>query len=281
MVYLSSRIKLSAGHMFWREAGDRHCPTIVFLHGSWQDGSQWEQTIEPLSKNFHCLAPDLLGVGNSTVSPAPTSIDFHVDRLHEFLTALKLRSVYLVGHSLGAWIALSFALKYPDSVRGVVTIAPEGFSLVNWQQYRGATKFLLAHPWLFRMWLNGLKVATSMSDGAYPLVKSQAYWKFFKKYPNTCKLLFQRSTREIRSELVADRLSQFRQPLLVIQSDADDRYIIEQSQSFARAVRKAEFKLIKSSEFTSSRESMLKIASEIQFFIERVQINLDREEIEL
>jgi pimeloyl-ACP methyl ester carboxylesterase len=281
MVYLSSRIKLSAGQMFWREAGDRHRPALVFLHGSWQDGSRWEQTIEPLSKNFHCLAPDLLGVGNSTASPAPTSIDMEVDRLHEFLTALKLRSVYLVGHSLGAWIALSFALKYPDFVRGVVTIAPEGFSLVNWQQYRGATKFLLARPWLFELWLNGLRVATSVSDGAYPLVKSQAYWKSFKKYPNTCRLLFQRSTKEIRRELVADRLSQFRPPLLVLQSDKDERSVVEQSQACARAVRKAEFRLIKSSEFTSSRESILKIASEIQFFIEQVQINIDREEVEL
>ena len=171
MVYLSSRIKLSAGQMFWREAGDRHCPAIVFLHGSWQDGRQWEQSIEPLSQKFHCLAPDLLGVGNSTAHTAPTSIEMEVDRLFEFVCALKLRSIYFVGHSLGAWIAMSFTIKHPDFVRGVVTIAPEGLSLVNWQQYGIATKFLLGHPQLFRLWLNGLKVATSVSDEADSIVR--------------------------------------------------------------------------------------------------------------
>jgi pimeloyl-ACP methyl ester carboxylesterase len=281
MVYLSSRIKLSAGQMFWREAGDRHRPAIVFLHGSWQDSSQWEQTIEPLSKNFHCLAPDLLGVGNSTAIPAPTSIEMEVDRLHEFMTALKLRSVYLVGHSLGAWIALSYTLKYSDGVRGVVTIAPEGFSLTDRQQYSLATKFLLAHPWLFGLWLNGLKVATSVSDGAYPLVKSQTYWKFFQKYPNTCKLLFQRSTKEIRRELVGDRLAQFRPPLLVLQSDTEERSILDRSQACARSVRRSEFKIIKQTDFTSPAESMLHIAREIQVFLNRVQIQIDREEVEL
>jgi pimeloyl-ACP methyl ester carboxylesterase len=275
MVYLSSRIRLSAGQMFWREAGDRHRPAIVFLHGSWHDGSQWEQTIEPLSKNFHCLAPDLLGVGNSTANPAPTSIDMEVDRLHEFIIALKLHSVYLVGHSLGAWIALSFTLKYPDLVRGVVTIAPEGFSVTSWQKYSGSTKFLLAHPWLFRIWLNGLKAATSVSDNAYPLAKSQAYWNFFKKYPNTCRLLFQRSAKEIRRELVADRLAQFRPPLLVLQSDKDERSVIEQSQACARAVGKAEFKLIKAADFTYSQESMRQVAREIQQFLDRVQAQID------
>jgi pimeloyl-ACP methyl ester carboxylesterase len=280
MVYLSSRIKLSAGRMFWREAGNSHLPAIIFLHGSWHDGSQWEQTIEQFSKSFHCFAPDLLGAGNSTAIPAPTSIEMEVERLHEFLTAIKLRSVYLVGHSLGAWIAMSFTLKYPDFVRGVVTIDPEGFSMNNWQQYSQATKFIFAHPWLYELWLNGLRVATSASDGAYPLAKSQAYWRFFKKYPNTRRLLFQRSTKEIRSELVTDRLPQFKSPLLVLQNDTDDRASIEQNQSCARATHKSDFKLIKASEVTSSRESMLQFVTEIQLFIERVQSTIEQEKVD-
>ena len=281
MVYHSSRIKLSVGQVFWREAGDSHQPVLIFLHGSWHDSNQWQNVVEPLSKNFHCFALDLLGFGNSMTIENPTSIETEVTCLDEFLHALKLRPVYLVGHSLGAWVAISYTLKYPDLVRGVVAISPEGFSLASLQQYSRSTKWLLSHPWLFKLWLDGLAIITSISDGAYPSLKTQSYWNFFKKFPTTCYLFFQRSHKIIRSELVSNQLSRFRSPLLVLQSDSDDRAIIEQSQSYAKAVRKSEYRSIQNTASTSSQESSLQIVQEIQGLINRVQTKIDREEVEL
>ncbi len=278
MLDRSSRIKLSAGHLFWREAGEAHRPVVVFLHGSWHDSTQWQKIIEPLSKNFHCFAIDLLGFGNSTAIETPTSIETEVNCLYEFLTALKLSPVYLIGHSLGAWIAVSYTLKYPALVQGVVAISPEGFSLINWQQYSQFTKWLLSHPGLLKLWLNGLALMTSVSDGADIFVKRQADWNFFNKFPTTCSLFFQRSNKAISSELVGDRLAQFRPPFLVIQSDSADRSTIEQSQAYAKAVRKSEYRSIKSS---ASPESALEIVGEILGFLNRVQTKIDREEVEL
>lgn len=277
MVDRTSRIKLSAGKMFWREAGDDRLPVIIFLHGSWYDSTQWENSIGILSKNFHCLAIDLLGFGNSTAIKTPNSIEMEVDCLHEFLTALKLHPVYLVGHSLGAWIAVSYTLKYPDLVRGVVAISPEGFSGADWNQYDRLTKWLLTYPWLLSLWLNGLKVLVSVSDGAYSLAKIQAYWNYFNKFPTTCKLIFQRSSKEIRRELVADRLSQFRSPLLVLQSDSELGSIVKQSQLYAQAVRNSEYKSIKDIDSTSSQNISIQIDREIIEFLNRIQTRSDRE----
>jgi len=280
MVDRTSRIKLSAGKIFWREAGDDRLPVVIFLHGSWYDSIQWENSIGILSKNFHCLAIDLLGFGNSTAIQTPNSIEMEVDCLHEFLTALKLHPVYLVGHSLGAWIAVSYTLKYPDLVRGVVTISPEGFSRADWNQYNQLTKWLLTYPWLLSLWLSGLKVIVSVSDGSYSLA-SQAYWNYFNKFPTTCKLIFQRSSKEIRRELVADRLSQFRAPLLVLQSDSDLGSIVKQSQLYAQTVRNSEYKSIKDIDSTSSQKISTQINREIQEFLDRIQTRVEREEIEL
>lgn len=280
MVDRRSRIKLSAGQISWREAGDARLPTVIFLHGSWHDSTQWHEAIEISSKKFHCLAIDLLGYGNSTAIETSTSIEMQVDCLHEFLTALNLRPVYLLGHSLGAWIALAYTLKYPDLVRGAIAISPEGFSLANWQQYSILTKFLLARPWLFKLWLNGLKALTSVIDGASPLAKSQAYWSFFNKFPTTRKLLFERSNRVIRRELVAERIALFKPPLLIIQSDADDRAVIEQSQACSQAFDRAEFKLIKEADF-APQVLTIQITREIEGFIDRIQAQIDREKVEL
>jgi pimeloyl-ACP methyl ester carboxylesterase len=275
MVDRSSHIKISTGQIFWRESGDSENPVIVFLHGSWDDSNQWAKIVEPLSKIFHCFAIDLLGFGNSTADETPNSIEVEVDCLHEFLTALKLRPVYLIGHSLGAWITVSYTLKYPDLVQGVVAISPEGFSLTYWQQYSQLTKWLLTQPWLFKLWLSGLKVVASIGDGAYPMVKHQSQWALLEKFPTTYRLFFERSIDSIDRELVADKLSQFRKPFLVLQNDLDDRLTIEQSQAYARAIWKSKYQSI------SNQEADIQIALGIQGFIDRVQTKIDREEIDL
>ncbi len=281
MVDRSSHIKISTGQVFWREAGDSENPVIIFLHGSWDDSTQWAKMIEPLSKNFHCFAIDLLGFGNSTAIETPSSIETEVDCLHEFMIALKLRQAYLVGHSLGAWIAISYTLKYPDLVQGVVAISPEGFSLIYWQQYSQFTKWLLMRPRLFRIWIGGLKVLASVSDGTYPMLKHQAQWALIEKFPTTYRLFFERSIESIVQELVAERLSQFRKSFLVLQNEADDQLTIQQSQAYAKAVWKAEYQSIKNAESISSQETDLQIALGIQGFIDRVQTKIDREEIDL
>jgi pimeloyl-ACP methyl ester carboxylesterase len=281
MVDCSSHIKISTGQIFWRESGDSENPIVIFLHGSWDDSNQWAKIVEPLSKNFHCLAIDLLGFGNSIAIEPPNSIEVEVDCLHEFLTALKLRPVYLIGHSLGAWIAVSYTLKYPDLVQGVVAISPEGFSLTYWQQYSQFTKWLLAQPWLFRLWVSGLKVLASVSDGAYPMVKHQSQWALIDKFPTTYQLFFKRSIESIDRELVAERLSQFRKSFLVLQNDTDDRLTIEQSRAYAKAVWKSEYQSISNTDPSSIQETDIQIAIEIQEFIDRVQTKIDREEIDL
>jgi pimeloyl-ACP methyl ester carboxylesterase len=280
MVDHSSRIKISAGQLSWHEAGDARHPVVIFLHGSWDDSNQWDEIIKPLSKKFHCFAIDLLGFGNSVATEMPNSIDVEVECLHEFLTVLKLRPIYFVGHSLGGWVAVSYTLKYPEFVQGVVTISPEGFS-TNWQQYGQFTQWLLARPRLFKFWLNGLSMITSISDGANPLVKKQDYWNFFQKFPTTCRLLFQRPIADIQRDLVANRLLQFRRPFLVLQSDADDASIIAQSQAYAKAVRKSEYKVIKDTGSVTLSESLFQITQEIHAFFDRVQVQIDREETEL
>jgi pimeloyl-ACP methyl ester carboxylesterase len=276
MVAHSSRIKLSAGQIFWHEAGADRRPVVIFLHGSWHDNTQWSSAIEILSQNFQCLAIDLLGFGNSTALKTPSTIETEVDCLHEFLTTLKLRQVYLVGHSLGAWIAVSYALKYPDSVTGIVAISPEGFSLKNWQQYHFPTKLVISNSVLFKVWLKGLQLITSIADGARPLEKSQTYWRLLDKFPTTCKLLFQRSTREIRRELVADRLDRFSLPFLILQPDTAKPIIIEQSQAYARAVRQAEYKLINGTSVAGDRELMPQMAQEISGFLDRIQLQIEQ-----
>ncbi len=242
MVYRLSRLKLSTGQISWREAGKDGCPVILFLHGSWHDSSQWQEIINAMSKDFHCFALDLLGFGNSETERIPETIASEVACVEEFLDTVIAQPVCLVGHSLGGWIAIAYALKYPDRVRAIVTIAPEGLVEPTSSEYGNFTKFMLGHPWLFKTWLGGLKLLTLVSDDANLLDRQQQSWEYFARFPTTCKLFFQRSRKSIGQELVGDKLSGFKTPILILQSEADDASTIAQSQAYAQAIQIARYR---------------------------------------
>ncbi|MBP9651138.1 MAG: alpha/beta hydrolase [Syntrophaceae bacterium] len=105
----------------WVNPGDfgAHAQSLVFLHGSGGNSGAWVEQYSVLHKSFNIAAVDLPGHGQSEGS-GERDISAYVLRLKEILDVLKLARPVLVGHSLGAAIALGFAAQYPQEVSGVV-----------------------------------------------------------------------------------------------------------------------------------------------------------------
>jgi pimeloyl-ACP methyl ester carboxylesterase len=94
-------------------------PTIVFLHSTRLTSAQWAGQIAALSDSFHCLAPDLPGHGRT--ADVPFTIDgaaVHVADMIE-REAHKGRAI-LVGLSLGGYVAMAVAARWPERVAGLV-----------------------------------------------------------------------------------------------------------------------------------------------------------------
>ncbi len=89
---------------------------IVFLHGWGLNGRIWHTLIESLPKRT-CHAPDLPGYGSAPFAP-PYDPDTLADRLASATSAPAL----LVGWSLGGLVALAWAARRPDTVRGLVLV---------------------------------------------------------------------------------------------------------------------------------------------------------------
>ncbi|HEY9691612.1 MAG TPA: alpha/beta hydrolase [Oculatellaceae cyanobacterium] len=234
----NSRIRLSQGHIFWREVGTG--PTLVFLHGSWSDGSQWIPIINRLSDNYHCLVPDLLGFGDSERRKIKYSIELEVECLAEFLTSLNQRQVYLIGHSLGGWIAASFALKYQDRVRGMVLLSPEGLPAGKIRR-RGWLNGLLLGQIPVGFWLLRSLQPLASFLGKPQLIKQVLdYRKLLLNFPTTCKLFFQRSWSEIQAELLQEKLESLQVPTLILQGGRDTMSAIAQSKAYADLIPTSE-----------------------------------------
>jgi pimeloyl-ACP methyl ester carboxylesterase len=104
----NNRIRLPQGQIFWREVGQGQ--SVVFLHGAWWTGEQWDKVVPHLSRDYHCVVPDLLGFGESGRPKTHYSIQLEVECLAAYLRFLRIKRCVMVADGLGAWVAAAFAL---------------------------------------------------------------------------------------------------------------------------------------------------------------------------
>src|SRR2546421_6392874 len=92
---------------------------LALLHGFPLDGRIFEQQVPALSKTFRVIAPDLRGFGQSQ-SDKPFTIASLADDVHELLKSMNALPCALGGLSMGGYIALAFAKKYPKDLSALI-----------------------------------------------------------------------------------------------------------------------------------------------------------------
>jgi len=93
-------------------------PAIVFLHGFCESQDVWNDFVMPLANQFQIITIDLPGHGRSAV-PDDFSMDAQAQQVHQTLLVLNVEKCLLVGHSMGGYVALAFAEKFPQLLRGL------------------------------------------------------------------------------------------------------------------------------------------------------------------
>ncbi len=116
--FYSQRLKLH--YVDWGNAG---APMAILVHGGRDHCRSWDWVALDLRRNFHVIAPDLRGHGDSdwAIGGSYAMVD-HVLDLHQLINAIATEPLVLIGHSLGAGVALQHTGVFPDKVRAVVAI---------------------------------------------------------------------------------------------------------------------------------------------------------------
>ncbi len=114
-------------YLYYEVGGKRRGVPIVFVHGFTLDARMWEPQWKAFGKRFRTVRYDVRGFGRSAEAKEPH--DPAADLL-ALLDHLKIERAHLVGLSMGANIALNFAVRYPQRVLKVVAAAPnlDGFT---------------------------------------------------------------------------------------------------------------------------------------------------------
>jgi pimeloyl-ACP methyl ester carboxylesterase len=129
MRFPEQRVDTAQRTIGYRKAGDSHLHTmpIVMLHGIGSGAASWVRQMETLGETHQVLAWDAPGYGRSShvAIASPVASDY-ADALSDWLDALGIERCVLVGHSLGAIMAGSFASRQAARVAGLLLLSPAG-----------------------------------------------------------------------------------------------------------------------------------------------------------
>ena len=92
---------------------------VVLLHGWPETWYAWHKVMPALAKNYTVIAPDLRGLGDSSKPPTGYDGKTVAEDIHQLVTQLGFKSIFLVGHDIGVFVAYPYAAAHPTEVKGL------------------------------------------------------------------------------------------------------------------------------------------------------------------
>jgi pimeloyl-ACP methyl ester carboxylesterase len=117
-IYFSQRLRLH--YVDW---GNPSAPPLLLVHGGQDHCRNWDWVARRMRHQWHIIAPDLRGHGDSQWSPDGNyGIAGYIYDLAQLIHQQQLAPVTIIAHSLGGHIALRYAGIYPEAVKALVAI---------------------------------------------------------------------------------------------------------------------------------------------------------------
>ena len=99
-----------------------HGDPIVLLHGWPETWYSWHLVMPALAKNYTVIAPDLPGLGDSSKPLTGYDGKNVAAIMHQLVTQLGFKTIFIVGHDIGTQVAYSYAAEHPTEVKKLVVM---------------------------------------------------------------------------------------------------------------------------------------------------------------
>jgi len=132
-IYFSQRLRLH--YVDW---GNEGAPPLLLVHGGRDHCRNWDWVAEKLRHDYHIIAPDLRGHGDSAwaIGGSYALADFVYD-IQQLLRQKNLTPVSIISHSMGGAISLLYAGTYPENVKRLAVIEGIIMSPTDFEKLRG------------------------------------------------------------------------------------------------------------------------------------------------
>jgi pimeloyl-ACP methyl ester carboxylesterase len=143
-----------------------HGPAVILLHGYAETSRMWRPIIPLLAERFTVIAPDLPGIGESSIPADGIDLKTSATRIHGLVRSLGVEKARVVGHDIGLMVAYAYATQFPAETEKLVVMDAFLPGVAGWEAIYNAP-----NVWHFRF------------NGEYPeaLVKGRerTYFEYF------------------------------------------------------------------------------------------------------
>jgi pimeloyl-ACP methyl ester carboxylesterase len=111
--------KINDTNIYYVEGGNPAAASVIFIHGFPFSSETWKGQLEALGHDYHAVAYDFRGLGKSAIGDGQYTLEGHVDDLIALLDFLEIDKAFVVGLSMGGYIALRALERNPERFLGV------------------------------------------------------------------------------------------------------------------------------------------------------------------
>src|SRR5437667_149785 len=143
-----------------------HGPAVILLHGYAETSRMWRPIIPLLAQRFTVIAPDLPGIGDSSIPADKIDMPSSATRIHGLVHSLKIEKARVVSHDIGLMVAYAYAAQFPNETEKLAVMDAFLPGVAGWEPIYNAPNI-----WHFRF------------NGEYPekLVqgRERTYFEYF------------------------------------------------------------------------------------------------------
>ncbi len=254
--YPLHKIKINDYDLTYWEEGTQYKnkkPTLYFLHGWMGEITEYYWQFEYFSSKFHVMAHNHRSHGTSTSRDEPVTMKALAEDFYQILEQKAIKDFILIGHSMGTFVSLEFALKHQDSLKALVLI--------------GGASRLPVQPAVIGLLqsINSMKELATLMSGSFdiPLRKRpKDQREFYAKLAqweinNKTKLplyVARRFYDGFKDYDVTAHLDEIKVPTLIIFGEADILVGQKENSEILSAIPNSEIVLIKDSGHSPTRE---------------------------
>lgn len=225
--------------------------TLLFIHGLGSNRFAWMNNLTELSNHYRCIFIDLPNYGDSEKGDFSFTLTFFKDRIFKFCYSLGLRNITLVGHSMGAQIAVKAAVEKPSFIARLVLLTPAGIETFNefekqWLRQINIPEILFNTPEEQIRKNFEINFEQFGREGEWLLKERLTFMKDKHAYFKYCKMIC-KCVDGMLNEPSSNVLHQLIQPVLVIFAEQDKlipNRILHSSTSYHDLMAVAERKIL-------------------------------------
>jgi pimeloyl-ACP methyl ester carboxylesterase len=116
--FVAKDAELSGSKIHYTTGG--HGPAVLLLHGYAETSRMWTPIFPLLGEKFTVIAPDLPGIGDSSIPKDGMDMKTAAARIHELVKSLGVTKTRVVGHDIGLMVAYAYAAQYPAETEKLV-----------------------------------------------------------------------------------------------------------------------------------------------------------------